>query len=129
VFTAAGDISSEEFVDFFVSQTSQRFGRLDYCVNCAGILGRYTRSTETSTAEFDRINSVNYRGSWLASRAQLRAMLLQDPLPSHDADRPGQRGSIVNIASQIGMVGRPNARKNQNPYLLYLHHFNPLLSS
>lgn len=38
-------------------------------------------------------------------------MVRQDALPSHDPSRPSQRGAIVNIASQLGIVGRPNARK------------------
>jgi hypothetical protein len=38
-------------------------------------------------------------------------MLTQKPLPSHDG-RPGERGSVVNIASQLGVVGRPNARES-----------------
>ena len=37
-------------------------------------------------------------------------MLKQDPLPTHDG-RPGNRGSVVNIASQLGIVGRPAARE------------------
>ena len=37
-------------------------------------------------------------------------MLRQEPLPTHDG-RPGNRGSIVNVASQLGIVGRPAARK------------------
>ncbi|KAL4896035.1 hypothetical protein BDV59DRAFT_171871 [Aspergillus ambiguus] len=36
-------------------------------------------------------------------------MLHQDPLPSHDPNRSPQRGAIVNIASQLGIVGRPAA--------------------
>lgn len=42
-------------------------------------------------------------------------MLEQEPLPSHDG-RPGNRGSIVNIASQLGLVGRPAARKKTLPF-------------
>lgn len=96
-----------------MDSTVEKFGRLDYCVNCAGIMGNNQNSTDTSTRDFDLINSVNYRGCWLSSRAQLRAMLKQEPLLSHDvaAGRPAQRGSIVNIASQLGIVGRPCARK------------------
>lgn len=37
-------------------------------------------------------------------------MLTQEPLPSHDG-RLGSRGAIVNIASQLGIVGRPGARE------------------
>jgi len=36
-------------------------------------------------------------------------MVKQEALPSHDG-RQGERGSVVNIASQLGVVGRPNAR-------------------
>jgi NAD(P)-dependent dehydrogenase (short-subunit alcohol dehydrogenase family) len=60
------------------------------------------------------INNVNYRGCWLSSRAAIQRMLKQDPLPTHDG-RPGCRGSIVNIASQLGIVGRPAARESNNP--------------
>ena len=70
-------------------------------------MGNNQISTETSLQDFDRINDVNYRGCWLSSRAELKAMLDQEPLPSHDPRRPPQRGSIVNIASQLGIVGRP----------------------
>lgn len=35
-------------------------------------------------------------------------MLNQEPLLTHDG-RPGERGSIVNIASQLGIVSRPQA--------------------
>ena len=94
----------------FVEQVVETFGRVDYCVNCAGILGNNQSSADTSTDDFDKINSVNYRGCWFSSRAQIRVMLKQEPLPSHEAGRSGQRGAIVNIASQLGIVGRPSAR-------------------
>jgi hypothetical protein len=45
-----------------------------------GILSNNQRSDETSIADFDRINNVNYRGCWLTSRAEITQMLKQDPL-------------------------------------------------
>jgi NAD(P)-dependent dehydrogenase (short-subunit alcohol dehydrogenase family) len=111
VLAVAGDISSEKFVDSFIKETVHKFGRLDYCVNCAGIMGNNQSSADTTTEDFDKINNVNYRGCWFSSRAQIKAMLKQEPLSSHDPERPGQRGSIVNIASQLGIVGRPSARE------------------
>lgn len=68
--------------------------------------------------DFDRINSVNYRGCWLSSRAEIKQMLKQEPLPTHDG-RPGNRGAIVNIASQLGIVGRPGARKDYTVFATY----------
>ena len=73
-------------------------------------MGNNERSTNTSAQQFDLVNNINYRGAWLSSRFELAQMLNQEPLPSHDG-RPGNRGSVVNIASQLGIVSRPNARK------------------
>jgi NAD(P)-dependent dehydrogenase (short-subunit alcohol dehydrogenase family) len=106
VFSKAGDIADEKFVDSFNDETVSRFSRLDYAVNCAGILGGNTiKAVEMMTDAFDRLNDINYKGSWLSCRAQLRNMLRQEPLEEH----PKQRGSIVNIASQLGVVARPGA--------------------
>ena len=73
------------------------------------MLSNNERSDETTIDEFDRINGINYRGCWMCSRAEIKQMLKQDALPTHDG-RPGNRGSVVNIASQLGLVGRPAAR-------------------
>ncbi len=108
VFNQHGDIADESFVNSFHHDVFAKFSRLDYAVNCAGILGSKTvKAVDMPTDEFDRLNGINYRGSWLSCRAQLRNMLRQEPLP----EQPKQRGSIVNIASQLGVVARPGAGK------------------
>lgn len=112
LFVHPGNVADDHFAESFISKVTKTFGRVDYAVNCAGVLGVPMRSGETSLEEFDRVNNVNYRGCWLSSRAQLMQMLEQDPLPSHDPSRPAQRGAVVNIASQLGIVSRPNARKS-----------------
>ena len=106
-----GNVADDQFASSFISKVVEAFGRVDYAVNCAGVLGQPMRSSETSIAEFDRVNNINYRGCWLSSRAQLKQMVEQDPLPSHDSNRPAQRGAVVNIASQLGIVSRPSARE------------------
>jgi NAD(P)-dependent dehydrogenase (short-subunit alcohol dehydrogenase family) len=117
VLYVSGDIASETFVNSLIGSVVSKFGRIDYAVNCAGIMGNNQPSGETSLEDFDKINNVNYRGLWLCSRAQIRAMLKQELLPSHDATRIGERGSIVNIASQLGIVGRPSARTSSTQFL------------
>lgn len=108
VLAQVGDIASEEFVDSLMESVFAEFSRLDYAVNCAGILGKgMTRAVEMTMESFDQLNNINYRGSWLCCRAQLKHMLKQEPLPQH----PKQRGSIVNVASQLGIVARPGAGK------------------
>ena len=118
VFNHDGDISEESFVGSFTERVAEIFSHVDYAVNCAGILGQDLRSHETPTSAFDLINKVNYKGSWLTSRAALTQMLKQDPLPQH----PGQRGAIVNIASQLGVVARPGGGKLSSLHVLDLNH-------
>lgn len=110
LFICDSDISQEADVQRLVDGTVEMFGRIDYACNAAGILSKLERSHEMSAADFDRINDVNYRGCWLSSRAEIAQMMKQEPLLTHDG-RPGNRGSVVNIASQLGIVGRTAARK------------------
>lgn len=105
VSSQAGDVSDESFVDEFVSKSAGIFTRIDYAVSCAGILGPSLRSHQTPVSEFDKITNINYKGSWLLSRAVLGQKVKQKPLPEH----PEQRGAVVNIASNLGIVARPNA--------------------
>jgi len=105
VFLRAGDVSDDDFIASFTKEAAKLFGRIDYGVNCAGVLGESLRSHETPIESFDRVTRINYRGAWLSSRAQLSQMVGQDPLPEH----PKQRGAVVNIASQLGIVARPTA--------------------
>jgi len=104
------NMAIESEVEAMVAKTVEKWGRLDYAVNAAGILGPPLRSVDTTVQQFDSINGVNYRGLWMSARAEIRQMIRQEPLPSHD-ERLGNRGSIVNIASQLGIVGRPEASK------------------
>lgn len=105
ILSTAGDISKEDFVQSLAQSAIQTFRRIDYAVNCAGVNAPSLRSHETPLSVFDHVNNVNYRGCWLSSRAWISQMLLQEPLSDH----PEQRGSIVNIASQLGLIARPDA--------------------
>lgn len=49
---------------------------------------------------------VNARAVWLCERAQITQMLKQDLISTRG--RPGERGSIVNVASICGVIGLPN---------------------
>jgi NAD(P)-dependent dehydrogenase (short-subunit alcohol dehydrogenase family) len=111
LLTKAGSVADDQFADSFINEVVQAFGRVDYAVNCAGVIGKSLRSAETTIEEFDRVNNINYRGCWLSSRAELRQMASQDELPNHDPSRPPQRGAVVNVASQLGIVSRPGARR------------------
>lgn len=111
------DIANEVAVGSLVAAAYEKFGRVDYAVNCAGILGKALRSHETPVSAFDKINDVNYKGSWLVSRFVLGDMIKQDFLPEYE--QVGQRGSIVNIASQLGIVARSEAGASHPPWRTY----------
>jgi NAD(P)-dependent dehydrogenase (short-subunit alcohol dehydrogenase family) len=105
IWSSVGDISDPNYVTSLVGGTIKAFSRIDYSVHCAGILGAAQRSHETSIEDFDRVNNVNYRGTWMVSRAALAQMIRQEALVEH----PKQRGAIVNVASQLGIIARPGA--------------------
>ncbi|KAL2802508.1 hypothetical protein BJX63DRAFT_440828 [Aspergillus granulosus] len=113
ILALPGDITSEPFIEEFFNAVKAKFGRVDYLINVAGVGKPYRRSVEIDVQEFDFINNVNYRAAWLCSRTALRIMTAQEPLASPGNNegwaRPAQRGSIVNIASQLGLVSRPGA--------------------
>ncbi|WWC87720.1 uncharacterized protein L201_002612 [Kwoniella dendrophila CBS 6074] len=107
-----GDITDTEFIDELFKTIKTRFGRLDYAVNCAGISGNNQSSDLSDIKDFDKITNVNYRALWYCSKKELELMKSQDILGKeiNGGEIPRkQRGSIVNIASQLGIVGRPDA--------------------
>jgi 3(or 17)beta-hydroxysteroid dehydrogenase len=86
------DVSRESDWAQAVASTVQRFGKLDVLVNNAGI-GGVGRVDETATEAWDRVMEVNAKGVFLGTRAAIPAM------------RGAGGGSIINISSQLGLVG------------------------
>jgi NAD(P)-dependent dehydrogenase (short-subunit alcohol dehydrogenase family) len=75
-----------------VAAAESRFGRLDVLVNNAGI-GGAGRLEETTREEWTRVMEVNATGVFLGTKAAIPAL------------RRAGAGSIVNISSQLGLVG------------------------
>jgi NAD(P)-dependent dehydrogenase (short-subunit alcohol dehydrogenase family) len=86
------DVTSETDWARAVALAIERFGRLDVLVNNAGI-GAAGRVEDTTAEAWDRVMSVNAKGVFLGTKAAIPAM------------RRAGGGSIVNIASQLGLVG------------------------
>jgi len=91
-----GDVRDSAFCDELVRRCVDRFGRLDILVNSAGIC-RVATTLDTTDDEWRATLDTNVDGTFFASRAALRAMVQQ------------RSGSIVNIASDWGLVGAPDA--------------------
>ena len=84
------DISDESAVNVLIRRVLERFGRLDFAFNNAGVLGSLKPIVELSSNDFDTIMATNLRGVWLMLRAEIRAML-----------NGGRPGAIVNTSSFV----------------------------
>ncbi|MGV1682407.1 SDR family NAD(P)-dependent oxidoreductase [Sphingopyxis sp. NJF-3] len=91
------DVSDPESVDEAMRLTRKRGAGIDILVNSAGIAGPTAATWDYSVEDWERVQAVNVRGTFLACRAVIPAMI--------DADY----GRIVNIASIAGKEGNPNA--------------------
>jgi NAD(P)-dependent dehydrogenase (short-subunit alcohol dehydrogenase family) len=96
-YFVAADVTDGDAMRAFVHEAVETFGRLDCAANCGGVGGGHAATHEYPEAEFDRIVEVNLRGTWLAMRAEIEAMLA------------GRGGAIVNVSSTLGLRGSPFA--------------------
>lgn len=106
VETYALDVSKEDQVNHAVKDAAQKFGRLDYVVNAAGIALKHEGGAAfCKTEEWQRVLDININGTFFVLRAAAEIMLKQEPIISTVDGRPLQRGSIVNFSSIQGVVG------------------------
>ena len=86
------DVTSEKDWAAVVKEATDRYGKLDILVNNAGVSARGTIE-ETSVDDWDRVMGINAKGVFLGTRAAIPDM------------RKSGGGSIINISSQLGLVG------------------------
>ncbi|KAI0839857.1 NAD(P)-binding protein [Hypoxylon sp. FL0890] len=104
------DVASEDSVKQAVDEVVQYFGRIDYCVNSAGIGVQIAKEmSEADSAEFDRFLRINVMGTFLVTRYVSAAMKAQAPIPiSTSAVKRGlTRGAIVNLGSLASFISQP----------------------
>lgn len=73
------DVREHDSVEAMLRMTIQEFGRVDYCANVAGII-KYGDTSTLSAADFELVYQVNLRGIFYCAKAQINAMLIQEPL-------------------------------------------------
>lgn len=94
VQVVVGDVADEASARRAVQTAVDHFGTLDILVNNAGRTLN-APAVETTADDWDDIMRVNARGTFLHCREALRVMV------------PLGRGSIVNLASVVSVVGMP----------------------
>ena len=86
------DVTSEEDWAAAVKEAVDCYGKLDILVNNAGVSARGSIE-ETTVEDWDRVMDINAKGVFLGTRSAIPEM------------RKGGGGSIINISSQLGLVG------------------------
>ena len=91
------DVTSEANWQQAIAATTSRFGGLHVLVNNAGIGGVSSLVEETSLADWERVMAINSTGVFLGTKAAIPEM------------RKSGGGSVINISSQLGLVGTDNS--------------------
>ena len=86
------DVSQYESCEEVVKKAIDKFGRIDILVNNAGIT-RDNLIMRMKVEDFDRVISINLKGTFNCTKAVIRQMMKQ------------RSGRIINIASVIGLMG------------------------
>src|SRR5262245_1630172 len=102
----AGDVTRRADTERLVGQTLERFGRVDVLVNSAGVSARNAPPDWDWEQVWDFVMAVNMKGTFLMCKAIVDQMVKQGG------------GSIVNLSSIYGLVGRPREiGSGLDPYL------------
>ena len=91
------DVTSEADWQEAIAATTSRFGGLHVLVNNAGIGGVSSLVEETSLADWERVMAINSTGVFLGTKTAIPEM------------RKSGGGSVINISSQLGLVGTDNS--------------------
>ena len=81
-----------------MQKSVEKFGRLDFAFNNAGIEGKWIPIAEQSEEDWDQTISINLKGVWLCLKYEIQQMLKQ-----------GGGGAIVNMSSVAGLMGSAGA--------------------
>ncbi|MEO8096206.1 MAG: SDR family oxidoreductase [Acidobacteriota bacterium] len=90
------DVSIEADVERLIKTTTDRWGRLDYAFNNAGVIGTpFVDTGHYTEAAWDQVLDINLKGVFLSLKHEIPAMLAAGG------------GAIVNMSSVAGQVGGP----------------------
>jgi NAD(P)-dependent dehydrogenase (short-subunit alcohol dehydrogenase family) len=94
-FFVQADVSDELAVQQLIQTIVERYDRLDYAFNNAGVGGIPGPMADGTRENWDYVIGVNLTGTWLCMKSEIQQMLRQG------------HGAIVNMASVGGVWGTP----------------------
>jgi 3-oxoacyl-[acyl-carrier protein] reductase len=89
-----GDLSNAGDIDRFAASTRAAYDRVDYIINNAGVFQK-VELKDSRIEDFDRLMSINVRGSYLITRAFIGDLIA------------GCKGVVVFVSSVAGLQGFP----------------------
>jgi NAD(P)-dependent dehydrogenase (short-subunit alcohol dehydrogenase family) len=107
---AQADVAKAVEVEALIARVVKTFGQLDCACNNAGIEGKIVPTAEQHEDDFDRVMSINAKGTFLCMKYEIAQMLKNGG------------GAIVNLSSVAGLIGFPGF----GPYVASKHAINGL---
>jgi NAD(P)-dependent dehydrogenase (short-subunit alcohol dehydrogenase family) len=89
------DVSKADDIKQLVEGVAARFGRIDFLINCAGII-RYATAVTCTEEEWDEVLNVNLKSSFLCSKYVIPVM------------KKSTGGVIINVASAQAHISSSN---------------------
>lgn len=96
VLAVSGNVADVDDTKRLVNETIKKYGKVNVLVNNAGIFSG-SSIHETDISEWDEVMDINLKGAFLVTREVVPYML------------KNKGGSIINIASMLGLVAIPCA--------------------
>jgi len=90
------DVNDSKRVDGVVQEIAGELARIDILVNSAGIPGSEKPVLKMTDADMDEVMNVDFRGTFLVSRAVAQVMVRQ------------KGGKIINVSSILGKIAARN---------------------
>ncbi len=91
-----GDVGTPDDARRIIRETLARFGSIDVLVNNASLLGPRLAIVDYPFSSWVEVMRINLNGIFLMTQEVLREMI------------PRRRGSIINVSSGVGRVGKAN---------------------
>ncbi len=106
-FPVAAHTGKEDDCKALVQKTIAKFGKVDILVNNAGTNPYFGPMLDTEMGAFDKTFEVNLKGYFWLAREVARHLIAREESPPQSGGASRTRGSIVNIASIVGMMAAP----------------------